>query len=383
MGGVQYSTLYLAERLNRRTYNLCVICPAEGALPDLLRQRGIPVVIVPQPPLFGTSVGLFHRYWPNPLAWIANLFLLLFMTVRLANRLRQLKAQLVYTKGLAAHFYGGGAAWLAGLPCLWHVQDLVSRRAGGLYPLLMGLIGQWFARFVIVDGNPIAAQLAPYISAQRLVLIHNGVDLQVFSPQVDGRRVRLEWGIAVDEFLIGNVARFTPWKGQHWLIEAFAALSNSFPSAKLVLVGAPVFDSGAYEVELRALVDKYELQARVIFAGFRSDLPEVLAAMDVFVHTSVEKDTSPLAVVSAMAMGKAIISTAVPGVAELFPKQTEALLVPPSNPLALGAALQEILTSPSRRTALGQAARCQAEESLSLDYFTRQCEQVFERCLNA
>jgi glycosyltransferase involved in cell wall biosynthesis len=382
MGGVEFSTLYLAERLSPAAFQRVVICPTEGDLPQRCRERNIPVLIVPQPHFFSTSLQIGRRYVVNPLAWAINGVLFLFAALRLARYLKAQGVNLVCTKGMAAHFYGGLAAWWARVPCVWHVQDLVSERAGKLYAALLGYAARGLAHQVIADGMPIADQLSPYLPSDHLHVIYNGVDTDVFSPQVDGHSVRAEWGVKEAEILIGNVARLTPWKGQDYLLRAFGALAADFPQARLVLVGTPMFDTDAYERELRQWVEASELQARVVFAGYRWDLPQVLAALDVYVHASIEKDTSPLSVVSAMAAGKAIITTDVAGVAELFAPD-EAIVVAASNSTTLAAELRTVLGDSGCRAALGRASRRKAEQTLSLDHFARQCEAVFARAMGA
>lgn len=380
MGGVEFSTLYLAEQLDERRFRRVVICPTEGDLPQRCREHNVPVRIAPRPRLFSTSLGVSRRYVISPLAWLANGLGLLVAGWRLARVLRKAPVALVCTKGMAAHFYGGLAARLVGAPCVWHVQDLVSERAGGLYARILGSAARLLARQIIVDGATIQKQLAPFVPENRLVVIHNGVDTDLFSPHLDDRGVRAGWAVEAGEVLVGNVARLTPWKGQDYLVRAFAQVIDEFPAAKLVLVGSPVFDSDAYERELYRLVRALGVESRVIFAGYRWDLPQVLAALDLFVHPSIEKDTSPLSVVSAMAAGKAIISTNVGGVAELF-EPGEAILVAPGSVEALAEGLRVALADEELRRALGQAARNKAERTLSLPQFARRCEAVFERAL--
>lgn len=379
MGGVEFSTLYLAQRMDRTKFRPLVICPEEGDLPQRCRESGVPVQIVRQPRLLTSSFRLGKRRFPNPLSWLINVILFVIIARRIARTLRHAEAALVCTKGLFAHFYGGLAARLAGIPCVWHVQDLIAKRYGGLYMRFFGLAGRLFATDLIADGTPIQDQWRAYLPEERLHLIYNGVDTEQFSPQVDGSTVRAEWDADAQTLLIGNVARLTAWKGQDYLVRAFRRIADEFPQAKLVLVGSPVFDNDAFERELRQLAAP--LGERVVFAGFRWDLPQVLAALDIYAHVSVEKDTSPLSVVSAAASGKPILCTAVEGVVELFTPNQTALVVPPKDEATLAEALRTLLRDAGLRQALGTAVRQMALERLSLDQFARNCEAVFGRAL--
>ena len=383
MGGVEFSTLYLAQSLSAERFRRLVVCPTEGDLPRRCRELGIPMVIVPRPHLFATRIRVGERYVVNPVAWLVNLVLLIVAAQWLTRGLRDRQVDLVCTKGLLAHFYGGLAARRLSIPCVWHIQDLVSTRAGNLYAAALGRVGQWLAQALIVDGNSIAEQLAPYVRPGQITVIANGVDTDQFSPEVDGQAVRREWSVSDRQVVIGNVARLTPWKGQASLIRAVGQVLAEFPDARLVLVGSPVFDTDAYEQALHQQVREAGLDGQVIFAGYRWDLPQVMAALDVFVSSSIDKDTTPLAVVSAMAAGKAIVATGVAGVAELFGNEPAAILVTPADDEVLAGGLREVLTQPLRRRALGQAARARAVRELSLTQFARKCEDVFRQALTA
>ena len=111
-------------------------------------------------------------------------------------------------------------------------------------------------------------------------------------------------------------------------------------------------------------------------------MPEVFAALDLVAHTALEKDSSPLAVVSAMASGKAIVCTRVDGTAQLFDEEIDGLLVQPGDVNALALNLRRLLCHVNLRERLGRAARDKAERELSVVQFTRGCEAVFARALS-
>src|ERR1043166_4585766 len=108
MGGVQFSTLYLAQSLGRARWNPIVVCPEEGDLTHACRDAGVETQVVAYPKLLSTSirVGRSARL-PNPLAWLWDAFVMIRAAGRLANFLRRTSPQLVVTKGLTSHFVGG------------------------------------------------------------------------------------------------------------------------------------------------------------------------------------------------------------------------------------------------------------------------------------
>lgn len=381
MSGVEYSTLYLARGLDRARWSPLVVCPEEGELIMRSREAKIPVALVPRPHFFSTSVRIAGRALVNPFAIIANLFALFIGAFPLAKFLRARKPGLVVTKGLLVHFYGGLAAKMANVPCVWHVQDRVSDRLGPIFAWVLALGGRWLAREIIVDAESIAKQLKPVVPNQRISVIWNGVDTSEFSPSVDGSHVRSEWQVRDDDLLIGVIGRLTPWKGQHVLIDAFAQIAERLPQTRIVIVGSALFDTDAYARALRSAADQHGLDGRVLFAGYRADMPQVLAALDIVAHTALEKDSSPLAVVSAMAAGKPIICSNVEGTAPLFDPGVDGLIVPLGDGNALAQQLDCLIQNPERRQALGRAARAKAERELGLDRFAQRCETIFARTL--
>jgi glycosyltransferase involved in cell wall biosynthesis len=379
MGGVQFSTLYLVQQLDPALWQSIVVCPEAGPLTDGCLRSNIRVQIIDRPKLLSTSVRLGKSVrWPNPLAWTWDGWAMLVAARRLARCLEKVRPDLVVTKGLFAHFYGGLAARRVSVPCVWHVQDLISDRNWGIYRWIFGQSVRWLPDLIVADGAAIARQL-PRSVQDRISVVHNGVDPTVFQPGMDGSDVRRGMGIPTDALIIGHVARMTPWKGQQYLVEAFAKLARQIPNAYLLLVGAPVFDHDKYEHRLRNLTSKLGLDNRVVFSGYRHDLPQVLAAMDVFAFTSVEKDTSPLALLSAMSSGLPIVAFDIEGVRELLKADEQFLAVPVRQVEALAQALIRVLSDDRLRERLSAAARRQAEAEFSLDRYVSRMEEVFLR----
>jgi glycosyltransferase involved in cell wall biosynthesis len=378
MGGVEWSTLYLVQHLNKVVWKPLVVCPGEGSLPEACRAAAIDVAILPRRRLLSTSLRIGKNFrFPNPVACAWDLGITLTMARSLSKFLAGLRPGLVVTKGMFAHFYGGLAARWAGVPCLWHAQDCVSERSLGLLRWFFGWMARHFADRVVADGRPIARQL-PVCMQERVQVIHNGVDTNLFRRDAaEGAAVRIELGIPPDMQVIGHVARLTPWKGQHHLIEALAQIVPIYPNAHLLLVGSALFDNGAYENKLRGIVQSLGLESKVTFAGYRKDIPRVLSAMDVFVYPSLEKDTAPLSLLSALAAGLPVVAFNVEGVREVLPDPGQALLVPVGDSKQLAAAVARVLQNPELRQELAARARRRAEEAFDLDHYVNRFEEAF------
>ncbi len=376
MGGVQFSTLYLAQHLDQTRWEPLVICPEEGDLVNACRRSEIRALVLHQPRLLGTSlrIGQDTRV-PNPAAWLWDVSATLIIANRLARLLEQLEPDVVVTKGLFSHFYGGLAARRLRIPCVWHVQDFVSERFLGIYRRAFRFAAHWLPDQIIVDGAAIARQL-PRSMTDRISIVHNGVDANVFRPGLDGSGVRTELGLPSDAIVIGHLARMTPWKGQHYLLQAFAGIANEVPTAYLLLVGDPAFDTNSYQNSLMDQTVELGVNERVKLAGYRHDVPEVLAAMDIFAFTSIEKDTSPLALLSAMSSGLPIVAFDIEGVRELIDDDGQLLRVPVGQTGPLSRSLRELISNEELRSRLGGAARQLAERRFTLDRYVRSIEKI-------
>lgn len=381
MGGVEWSTLYLAQNLCREQWHPLVICPEEGDLTEACRRSEVEVRILSQFPLRSTSFRIGKRVRiPNPFNCAWDVFTTVRAAMRLAGLFREIKPNLVITKGIFPHIYGGLAARWAECPLLWHVQDFISERFWGLFRRLFGCCARWLPDYIVVDGSPIARQL-PLAIRDRVEVIFNGINTDEFRPGRDGTAIRRELKLPPEAIVIGHVARMTPWKGQHFLLEAFARVATAYPQSRLLFVGSALFDGDFYERQLRERTTALGLQEKVIFAGYRHDLANVLAGMDIFAYPSVEKDTAPLSLLSAMAAGLPLVGFDIEGVREVVATDEAGLLIPVEDVPALAGALARVLADNGLRGMLGRAARRRAEEAFSIKCYIARFEQVIApRC---
>ncbi len=384
LGGVETTTLQLVTHLSRERFYPVVICPYEGELTAQCRQSGIEVNIVPRPAFTSVSIEVGTRYITNPFALVYSAFACWRAVAPLERHLCASEVDVVVTKGLLAHFYGGEAAHRLGLPCVWYMQEQIALdRAGGLYPRVLNWAARRTANYFAVDAIAMGNQFCPDLHQEgRIITIYNGVDIEKFRPASDTDRIlaRQQLGMPLDAIVVGHVGRVVMLKGQHVLIEAFSRLAAGYPELHLLLVGAPTFASGEYEARLKRMVSDLGLDSRIHFAGFQRDVVSALAAMDIFVHPSIEPD-SPVSVLEALACGKPAILSAVDGTKELVEDGINALLVRPGDAAQLAEFLSNLIADPERRAMLALAARNLAASRYAIHASTAQFEQVLERAV--
>ncbi len=208
-----------------------------------------------------------------------------------------------------------------------------------------------------------------FVPEGRVRVIWNGAPLDEFAPVARERALaaRRSLGLPEDALVFGTIGRLSTQKGHAFLLDAAARVLASHENARLLIVG-----DGDLDQALRAQAQAIGIAERTVFAGHRTDAPDLLGALDVFCISSLYEGT-PLALFEAMASGKAIVSTAVDGCREVLTEGETGLLVPPSDAAALAGALDRVLGDAGLRAGLGARAR-----EASRRYEVRACVEAMQ-----
>jgi glycosyltransferase involved in cell wall biosynthesis len=213
------------------------------------------------------------------------------------------------------------------------------------------------------------------LNAEQVRTISNGIDLGRFD-RADRSRLRDELGLAGDELLIGVVGRLIPLKGHQQLIDVLAQLHRTgLRQWQAVFVGG-----GELQDSLRASIAAAGLQGRIHLLGVRSDMADVLAALDVFAMPS-HHEGLPMALLEAMAASRAVVASAVGSIPEVIRHGESGLLVPPKDVPALASALQRLLTDAALRSLLGTQARQTVLEQYSAQRTAQSYEALYDEVL--
>jgi glycosyltransferase involved in cell wall biosynthesis len=178
-----------------------------------------------------------------------------------------------------------------------------------------------------------------------------------------------------DAILFTCVGRLEPQKNPLLLVQAFAALNN--PRTHLIMLG-----EGSLREQLAAYIREHGLERRVHLLGKRKEVPECLAASDVFVLSS-NWEGNPLAVMEAMAAGLPVVGTAVGGVPELVESGQQGILVPPGDCAAFTDAMRTLLNDPEKRTAMANAAHARATAAFNVERMAQGYESIYRAALAA
>ncbi|OZB75206.1 MAG: group 1 glycosyl transferase [Thiomonas sp. 14-64-326] len=318
-------------RLRIPGYRYTIVCLIKGGpLEQEFEKLGVPVVI------FGRKGKLDFG-----------------LVFRVASWLKRERADVVHTHLFTADTYGRLAARLAGVPAVFStVHNIVNPWKGSGRKL----IDRLFARLstaVVGCSEEVTQTLATRdkIPASKLVSIPNGIDLQKFS-NFSGAGLRSEFGLPEDRPLIGIVGRLHEQKAHGDLFRALTEL----PQVRDKKLNCLVIGTGDLQDTLKQQVKALGLEDCVIFTGMRTDVPRLVAAMDVFVMSS-HWEGLPIALLEAMASSKAVLCTRVGGIPDVVIDGDNGLLVEPRDVPQFAKRLDDLLQDPALRARMGQRAR--------------------------
>lgn len=263
---------------------------------------------------------------------------------------------------------GIAAARLAGRGRIVAGRRSAPRERGGK-ALLEALVVRLADR-VVVNAEALRPQGR---AGRRTEVIPSGVDTERFRP-IAGERAeaKARLGVPRDRPLVGTVGRLEARKGTATLLEAFARLAGQGAHGAVLAVAG----DGPLRAELGALVTRLGIADRVRMLGDRSDVRDVLAALDVFVLPSRTEGMSN-ALLEAMAMARPIVATAVGGTPEVLAGETAGVLVPAEDPATMASAIARLLDAPELAARLGDAARRRVGEKYGARAMVRRLEAVY------
>lgn len=350
IGGAQENTMLTAQLLRADGWDVDVVSGpqtgSEGSLIETVRERGIPLILEPT---------LVREV--NPVKDFLAIF-------RLARLMRQGKYKIVHTHSSKAGIVGRWAAKLAGVPIIvhtvhgWGHHDYQHPLVRAYYILLEKITLPITDKLIAVTSKDIDKGLRDGIGQRSdYLVIRSGIELDRFGhPQVPRNETRAAWGIPVDAPLIGSVTRLSPQKAPLDFVRAAALVAQRYPNAYFMMVG-----DGPLRGEVEQLATELGIANRLVLTGLRRDVPELLAAFDLFALSSLWEGL-PRVLLQAMATSLPVVATACDGSAEAIESGVNGFLVPPGEPTQLAERLCYLLEQPAVAQQMGAAGSARVEE---------------------
>jgi glycosyltransferase involved in cell wall biosynthesis len=352
-GGAESILLDLASHLDAQRFRSIVLLPGRGWLYEQLQHAGVPTFLA------------------KSKAWY-DLCLLRAM----AALARQEKVDLIHSHLGDQNFYSSIVGRLTGRKIVVTYHGSQGKSSGLKDRLKLGTVKR-SASAAVVCSDYLRRQLQEAgFSSERIYRIHNGIETDRFAAPSRGI-LRAELGCSNGARLVGMVANVRESKGYEYFIRAARLVADSVPHVKFVAVGET---NGFGYSNLLSLVSELDLGDRFCFLGFRGDVPEILADLDVFVLSSTSEGFS-LATVEAMASGKAVVVTRSGGPEELVENGVTGFLVPREDPQSLATRICELLGNPSLAAAFGRSAKAAVQTKFSRAKMVGEYARLYESCL--
>ncbi|MFA6434232.1 MAG: glycosyltransferase family 4 protein [Elusimicrobiales bacterium] len=353
VGGGQLSFLLLLKHLDRSRFRPVVLCPGEGEVSRVVSGMGIETSFLERP-----APGF--RRWRRLPAYVAEL----------CRVITKSGARLVHCDTLDSALLAGAAARFLRVPLVFHAR---VADGGGV---LDRLIPFFCSRIICVSGAAAERFEGACCSKGKVRVIHNGVDLEAFSPLGRGEAFRRKYKIPAHSPLLGYCGQLVEGKGPAVLIDAFKIIKGLVPGAVLALAGR-----GTYEPELRRKVREYGLEDSVIFAGFVEDTPEFMSALDVFAFPSAFREGFSRVLLEAMAAGKPVIAAPLGGNIETIAEGETGLFFQAGSASDLARKAVSLLKDGALAARLGGNGRGRAERFFDIRGTAEKIHRVYEELM--
>src|SRR5436190_7812738 len=347
VGGAQENTLLSVEGLDAMDrYDVTLVSGVDaGPEGELLSRarRTTRLIVIPE-------LGRRISPWSDLVAF-----------VKLYRLIRNERFEIVHTHSSKAGVLGRLAAYLAGTPVIVHTLHslvfhdyqprLVSLSLRLTKRALAPITDHYISVSRLIAERAMAAGIG---SPDRFTTIYSGMELDWFlAGDHDGARARAELGIPPGAPVVGKIARLFKLKGHDQLLDAIPAVVARHPDVRFLLIG-----DGILLEHLRARCEQLGVVENVVFAGLvdRERIPEMLAAMDVLVHTSLREGLARV-LPQALAMGKPCVSFDIDGAPEVVIPGETGCLVKPGDSEGLADSVSRLLDDPQLRARMGEAGR--------------------------
>lgn len=301
---------------------------------------------------------------------------------QLARVMKEKGVDIVHCQRHKPTVYGTLAAYITGknLKVISHVRGL-NRTRSFRRKLLNRILFRWISRIIAVSNavrdDIVRTNLMSF--SDKVVTIYNGIDVKAFM-HLDLSREEAQTRLDLpgrDAFVYGTVGRLAETKGQEILLKAFARVCEKYPKSRLIITG-----KGRLESNLRALSAQLNIHERVVFLGYRTDIPEVLMALDVFVLPSIAEGL-PGALIEAMVAGIPVIASRVGGVPEILNDPSLGIMVSPSSTDELASAMERLRSMDEmRRNMMGEALRKRVLEEFTQEKMISAITREYVAVLN-
>lgn len=360
--------LEAAKELKSQGYQLHVIFALPGPIIEAFHTKNISTEIL--------NLAILRRQYLTFFGLINRAFYFLKALFTLVRYINGRKFDLVYSNGLGV-LVGIFAAYFAGAAHVWHIHEIIEK-PDYFYSVYRKMLNWRFGHNIAVSEAVKTFWAEP--NSSNFYRIYNGIPFSENPPSPT--KLRQELGLSPSTILIGMIGRVSSLKGQTYFLQIAHELLKQDQTLKFVMVGDvyPGYEQ-LYE-ELDLLKEKLGISNSVFDLGYRRDIPDILAALDVFILPSTLPDSFPTVILEAMQAEKAIISTRQGGALEMLEEGISGLFIPIHQAKAAAELILPLLQNEPARKAMGLAAKQKVMRDFSSEKFKENLSMTIQHLLN-
>ncbi|MBI2447861.1 MAG: glycosyltransferase family 4 protein [Candidatus Omnitrophica bacterium] len=360
LGGAQQNTLYTVEHLDKDKFDVTLICGSGGLLDEESDKKGVRVIFIP---------SLKAR---RIIPWFDIIAFL-----KLWRICKKERFTIVHTHSSKAGILGRWAARLAGVPVLihtvhgWGFNDYQNPLLKRFYTWLERLTAKITTRLIAVSYKDVEKGLEEKIGRQeQYKIIRSGIEIEKFRHvHIDVSSKRKELGLEPGRPVIGMVACLKPQKAPIDFVRVANEVRKKIPEAQFILVG-----DGILRARVERLKDKLGLDGNLVFTGWRRDIPEIMASIDVLCLTSLWEGL-PRTILEAVSCGIPVVATDVGGNSEVI---KDGYLIKPGDISRMAEKVERLINQPATRTDKRTPA---LDSSFDIKEMVKNIESLYEKVI--
>ena len=369
--GASRAMLRVLQPLRDRGFEPVVVLPGRGPLQARIEALGMPVIVDP-------GLSIVDRACLKSFRALGFFLGFPLSVWRFRNLIRRERIALVHTN-TAVMPSPALAAWLAGVPHVWHIREIFAEFRFG-WKFYWRYLHAFSTRIPCVS-EAVAAQ---FPNRAKTCVLFDGLPLEEYprSPSNSRAEAKAHFQLGAGP-VVGCVGRIKfVNKGQEVLVQAAALLRQRGLCAKFLIVGAPSPGNAEHGERLRLLIRELGLEADVVMLGELADPRPAYAAMNIFVLPSAQPEGFGLVVLEAMAMGCPVVATAIGGPLSIVAEGETGFLVPPGDAVALADKLEVLLRDSALRERMAAAGRERLETKFSFANTVNELDTLYREVLN-
>jgi len=358
--------LYLvAKKLHTEGHHVHLVVSEDGPLLEEFKKIGADTSII--------RLGVLRKRYMNLLGIINRLLVVISAYFKLRRLIRSEKFNLIYTNTTPV-IIGGILSKMMGIPNIWHLHEIMDPPASVLHRIFSAIIRST-SKKVIAVSDAVYQNWLPFIGEKKMVRVYNGIPIEKNSIQ---STIKNDLNIDQGSLIIGMIGRLNLHKGQFYFLEIAKELIKKNDALKFIIVGDAFVGYEYLYQKLENNIAELGLGKHVFYLGYRTDIPQIMQGLDLFVLPSIKPDPFPTVVLEAMSLKKPVAATAQGGALEQVIDGVTGIHIPLDNAIVAAEKIKVLINDADFRIQCGLNGRKRLEEVYSLEAFERNIFHVIE-----